>query len=614
MKQKKIVWGILVSLLLVAGVFAAPYLVDEDLDMLGNDILNAFNIYGTHIYQNGKAVLDTDDLNDILNYSRYSNISFYWNDLNTPADISISDLDSSGQEDLNVNQSDYWNNYDIASDLNNLITLHWDNITNKFIESVAGNYLFMNGAELNFNENLLNDTFIFRNEESELNVNSSGFWDNLDSESDLTPSNFLTAGDYLLYNGNIINVNASAILGSANDLDSSGNVADDSHYHGNSTITNLDWDKLQNYPVACPENTFLTQLGDSITCTGISDIYLLNTGDTATGDYIITGEINATSFYQDGNAVIDDGTGLSALTSGEIDQLENIGTTTISATQWGYLGGQDQAVATTSAPTFATVNTGQGANELYAMNQNVRTTDSPTFDGLILTDTITGLNYTINANSLQEGLIGYWGFEYGSGGTAYDSSREGNDGTLMNMDNSTCWVAGKDGTALQFDGVDDAVELASPIELKPGMTISVWVHPRTVYSGIISISAVGSSVNSFYFDGGRMNFRLNNSNNQFYFNENQKPFNNTNHIAISWYDNGLADVYWNGDIWYSDFNIGNDTGMVRYLGTGYSGPPGFTLDGFLDDFRIYDRALSGEEIRALYYGLGSQPTGHLALK
>lgn len=39
--------------------------------------------------------------------------------------------------------------------------------------------------------------------------------------------------------------------------------------------------------------------------------------------------------------------------------------------------GQD--LRTTDAVTFATVNTGQGANELYAMNQPVRTTDSPTF-------------------------------------------------------------------------------------------------------------------------------------------------------------------------------------------------------------------------------------------
>ncbi|MFA5136738.1 MAG: tail fiber domain-containing protein [Patescibacteria group bacterium] len=42
----------------------------------------------------------------------------------------------------------------------------------------------------------------------------------------------------------------------------------------------------------------------------------------------------------------------------------------------------NQNVTTTGAPTFATVNTGQGANELYDMNQNVLTTSSPTFAGL----------------------------------------------------------------------------------------------------------------------------------------------------------------------------------------------------------------------------------------
>ena len=44
-----------------------------------------------------------------------------------------------------------------------------------------------------------------------------------------------------------------------------------------------------------------------------------------------------------------------------------------------------QAVGTSDAVTFATVNTGQGANELYDMDQNVKTTNSPTFVGLTLT-------------------------------------------------------------------------------------------------------------------------------------------------------------------------------------------------------------------------------------
>ena len=39
----------------------------------------------------------------------------------------------------------------------------------------------------------------------------------------------------------------------------------------------------------------------------------------------------------------------------------------------------NQSVKTDASPTFVAVNTGQGANELYAMNQDVETSDSVTF-------------------------------------------------------------------------------------------------------------------------------------------------------------------------------------------------------------------------------------------
>lgn len=44
--------------------------------------------------------------------------------------------------------------------------------------------------------------------------------------------------------------------------------------------------------------------------------------------------------------------GLNALTSAEVDQLENIGSSVISAGQWGYLGGMNQALATTNSVQF----------------------------------------------------------------------------------------------------------------------------------------------------------------------------------------------------------------------------------------------------------------------
>ncbi len=48
-----------------------------------------------------------------------------------------------------------------------------------------------------------------------------------------------------------------------------------------------------------------------------------------------------------------------------------------------------QALNTDSAVTFATVDTGQGANELYDMDQNVLTTSSPTFANTTVTGTLT---------------------------------------------------------------------------------------------------------------------------------------------------------------------------------------------------------------------------------
>ncbi len=113
-----------------------------------------------------------------------------------------------------------------------------------------------------------------------------------------------------------------------------------------------------------------------------------NTAPTESLD--VTGNI-AVSGTVDGRDVSADGSnldtlyttiGLSALTSGEVDQLENIGATTISSTQWGYLGSLNQSLSTTDAVTFTTINTGQGANELYAMDQNVRTSDTVQFAGL----------------------------------------------------------------------------------------------------------------------------------------------------------------------------------------------------------------------------------------
>ena len=60
----------------------------------------------------------------------------------------------------------------------------------------------------------------------------------------------------------------------------------------------------------------------------------------------------------------------------------------------------------------------------------------------------------------DEGLVGYWPFNEGSGTTAKDISDYGNHGTLYGSMTDDDWVQGVTGTALDFDGVDDYVQIS----------------------------------------------------------------------------------------------------------------------------------------------------------
>ena len=120
-----------------------------------------------------------------------------------------------------------------------------------------------------------------------------------------------------------------------------------------------------------------------------------------------------------------------------------IGANSLNTSEFAYLDGIDQSVATGDAVTFASVDTGQGANELYDMDQNVLTTSSPTFSNLNMygdnsiwdndsgyqtqsywigtatsnlnmggydisaANEVTGSSFTIGANSLETAEFGY---------------------------------------------------------------------------------------------------------------------------------------------------------------------------------------------------------------
>ncbi|MHC4499339.1 MAG: LamG domain-containing protein, partial [Planctomycetota bacterium] len=80
------------------------------------------------------------------------------------------------------------------------------------------------------------------------------------------------------------------------------------------------------------------------------------------------------------------------------------------------------------------------------------------------------------------GLVSWWKFDEGSGGTAYDSVGS-NDGTVVSGPNEPNWTGGQIGGALSFDGVDDYVDVGDKASLEPGsFTICAWIRPDDVSS------------------------------------------------------------------------------------------------------------------------------------
>ena len=86
---------------------------------------------------------------------------------------------------------------------------------------------------------------------------------------------------------------------------------------------------------------------------------------------------------------------------------------------------------------------------------------------------------------LQNGLVGYWSFNEGTGTAAMDSSGNGNTGILLN---GSTWSSGKSGTGLAFDGANDYVEIphAQSLNLSTALTVSVWINNETLIDSGLS--------------------------------------------------------------------------------------------------------------------------------
>ncbi len=217
----------------------------------------------------------------------------------------------------------------------------------------------------------------------------------------------------------------------------------------------------------------------------------------------------------------------------------------------------------------------------------------------------------LNLANFAKGLTGYWKFDEGSGGTTNDLAIGiVNNGVLRPSTlQGPIWVSGKINNALQFDGSDDYVEINTARYLSDFITNSAgtmmaWVKMSGTAPGDIVYNLpaiVGDSSAWAVLTRGIF------SNNDFIWAYNYD--NNDDPIGVG-YSVGqwmhLAWVHGGGNLYiYKDGVLGGtvlsgNTGQLTgnlIIGGGNS--PHYS-NGIIDDVRIYNRALSVQEIKTIY--------------
>ncbi len=208
------------------------------------------------------------------------------------------------------------------------------------------------------------------------------------------------------------------------------------------------------------------------------------------------------------------------------------------------------------------------------------------------------------------GLVGWWKLDEGSGSTAVDSSGNGHDGTLNNM-----YDGDRVDGALYFDGNDSFVSIP-PLNLNSNtVTISAWIkrdgEQSEGYTGLVYCRDGRTTAGLNLGGTGAPDWKINNEL-AYNWNETQAAWDWHSGLVVpdnKWIFAALvveptrATLYMGEDEKLSSKTNTIDHGIEEFDGVTRIGHDTHTegryFKGAIDDVRIYNYALSQDEIEAL---------------
>ena len=226
--------------------------------------------------------------------------------------------------------------------------------------------------------------------------------------------------------------------------------------------------------------------------------------------------------------------------------------------------------------------------------------------------TVAGYDVFINNNTQPASLIAYYNFEEGAGTTATDASGTGNTGTLMGGTSYSATVPTglvSSNYSLNFDGSSGYVSIAdsNSLDLTTGFTFSLWVKSTGAQSNRYLLSKrnnagsdnvysllYGYSANQvqYYTSGSAYGYPGTNSN---------IDIGDSNWHQVTYTYNGSNFSAYKDSVLINSTNVtANPAVSTSNLLLGTFNGAGYYFSGLMDDVRIYNTALSGADISALY--------------
>lgn len=324
-----------------------------------------------------------------------------------------------------------------------------------------------------------------------------------------------------------------------------------------------------------------------------------NSGSYAGGTSVtITG-----SNYQTGATVTLGGTAATGVTVAS--------STSITATTPAHAVGAVNVVVTNPDSQSATLTNGYTYTNLPAPpTVTAISPSSGTNNAAISITSITGSNFALGWDK-ENGLVGNWRMDEINGSTLADSSGNGNNGTAS----GTTIVAGKINNARSFNGSSDYVFTNTSFNNPTIYSVTAWFKTGTTSGGkIVGFGnfQAGSSINYdrhiYMGNVGRIHFGAYNAGSLALITiDSSASYNDSNwhFVAATMGAGGMA-------LYIDSTLIGTNPNTVSqnytgYWRIGYDSMKGWTdtpssdyFNGIIDEVRVYNRALSGSEVQALY--------------